>query len=278
MSSSNGTKNHDARPYNALRMAGKYISYYLSAENGRGHGVHSPFVFDFIDKVLADTSGFGKSEKIESLRRQLLADDSLIRVEDFGAGSSFSNGHLRSIRSIARSAVKPEKYARLLHRIAFHYKPSVVLELGTSLGLTTAYLASANSESLVFSIEGSAEVAAAASRHLDRLHIKNAEVITGRFQDRLEDILKKSGSPGLVFIDGHHRLEPTLDYFKRIKPFLAPRSLVIFDDIHWSPEMECAWREIGGDPEVSLTIDLFFLGIAVMNPDIREKEHFSIRY
>lgn len=278
MPSSNGIKSPEARPYGFFRMAGKFLRYYFTAGNGRGHGIHSPFVFEFIQQVLNGRIDDAFPEKIEALRRRLLKDDTLIAVEDFGAGSTRVSGRNRKIRSIASSSLKSEKYTRLLFKIVRHYKPASVLELGTSLGITSAYLAAANPSCRVITIEGSPEVSSAAARHLNGLGIKNVKLIAGTFDDTLDDAMRQSGRLDLVFIDGNHRYQPTLDYFSRIKPHLAPYSLVIFDDIHWSREMEMAWEAICRDPEVSLTIDLFFPGIAVINPDIKSKQHFSIRY
>jgi hypothetical protein len=278
MPSSNGIKNPEARPYGFFQLAGKYLRYYFTAGNGKGHGIHSPFVFDFIQLVLNGRLDEEAPKKIEGLRCRLLKDETLISVEDFGAGSSKVNGHHRKVRSIAASSLKSEKYAGLLFKIVRHYKPDRILELGTSLGLTTAYLAAANPNGRVFTIEGSRDVSSAAAGHLEELGIKNVKLIAGTFEDKLDDVLQESGTLDLVFIDGNHRYQPTLDYFNRIKPRLAPYSLIIFDDIHWSREMERAWEAICMDPEVSLTIDLFFPGIAVINPDIKSKQHFSIRY
>lgn len=278
MPSSNGIKNPEAIPYGVFRLAGKYLRYYFTAGNGKGHGIHSPFVFDFIQHVLHGSMDERIPKRIEGLRRRLLRDEAMISVEDFGAGSAKGSGHHRTVRSIAASSLKSEKYAALLFKIVRHYKPGCMLELGTSLGLTTAYLAAANPRGRIFSIEGSSDISSVAAKNLEALGIKNVRLITGTFEEKLEGILQESGTLDLVFIDGNHRYQPTLDYFSRIKPHLAPHSLVIFDDIHWSREMERAWEVICMDPEVSLTIDLFFPGIAVINPDIKSKQHFSIRY
>ena len=124
-------------------LLAKYIAYYLRAANSRGHGVHSPFVFDFIKHVLRDSARYDDYERIEGYRSRLLADRSVLQVEDFGAGSVHKQGAGRQVCKIASTALKSHKYASLLYRMVRYYKPSRILELGTSLGITTAYLASA---------------------------------------------------------------------------------------------------------------------------------------
>src|SRR5206468_348581 len=125
------------RMYNNLQLAARYLRFYLAASNGKGHGMHSPFVFDFIVNVL-NAEDKEPQPDIEALRRRLQGDQSQIEVEDLGAGSR-KHANTRTIRDLALHSLKPPKLARLLYRAALHYRPASILELGTSLGLTTAY-------------------------------------------------------------------------------------------------------------------------------------------
>jgi len=160
--------------YSRLQLARKYIRYYLTASNGKGHGVHSPFVYDFIRNVLNDRREFPTFDRIESLRTRLLQDGTMLEVEDMGAGSAVAAGRQRSIGEIARHAAKPARLGRLLYRIAKYYQCDRIVELGTSLGLSTAYLAGGAEEGAVsgegrangvrvWTIEGAASVASVAS-------------------------------------------------------------------------------------------------------------------
>src|SRR3954467_14153682 len=125
--------------YSRLQLARKYIRYYLTASNGKGHGVHSPFVYDFIRNVLNDKRAYPAYASVEGLRARLLGDQRVLEVEDLGAGSGVSKSRQRRVAEIARYAAKPAKLGRLLYRIASYYGCSTVVELGTSLGLSTAY-------------------------------------------------------------------------------------------------------------------------------------------
>ncbi len=179
---------------------------------------------------------------------------------------------------IARHAAKPRKLGQLLFRVARHYRPMTILELGTSLGLSTAYLASGSPEAALWSIEGSAAVAAAAGRNLHHLGLDRTKILTGNFDDILEPLLAGTGPIDLAFVDGNHRCEPTLRYFDMLIRHCGRSAVLIFDDIHWSREMEQAWRSIREDPRVYLTIDLFFIGFVFLREEFKVKQDFTIRF
>jgi predicted O-methyltransferase YrrM len=80
----------------------------------------------------------------------------------------------------------------------------------------------------------------------------------------------------LVFFDGNHQKVPTLDYFHHCLTKAHENSIFIFDDIHWSSEMDEAWQQIQGHEQVSLTIDLFQFGLVFFRKGIA-KQHFTLR-
>jgi predicted O-methyltransferase YrrM len=264
--------------YNRFQLAKKYLHYYLTASNGKGHGVHSPFVFDFIKNVLNDKKEYGSYHSIEKLRKELLDDKRVIEVEDFGAGSLAVPNRQKRISDIAKSFLKPKKFAQLLFRIVQYYKPGTIVELGTSLGITSAYIASANKTSEILTLEGSENVAAIAEDNLKKLAAQNVKVIQGNFDDTLPVLLSQIEKVDLVFVDGNHRKVPTLRYFQMLLQKSNDQSIFIFDDIHWSSEMEEAWNEIQQHPSVTLTIDLFFIGLVIFRKDFKSKQHFVIRF
>lgn len=264
--------------YSPIRIARKYLHYYITAANGKGHGIHSPFVFDFVTRVLNDRGPYPAWAAVEKLRRGLRGDERLLEIEDLGAGSAWVNGGTRSIADIARRAAKPPRLGQLLFRIARYYRPDVVVELGTSLGLSTAYLAAGAPDARVWTIEGSGSIAKTAVENLRGLGLTNVEVHMGNFDDLLDPLLEKIGPVGLAFVDGNHRGEPTLRYFESLIGRSAGSAVLIFDDIHWSREMEQAWRQIREDPRVYLTIDLFFIGLVVVRDEFKVRQGFTIRF
>jgi predicted O-methyltransferase YrrM len=264
--------------YSAFQLAKKYFHYLLTAQNGRGHGVHSPFVFDFIIHVLNDKKKYDCYSKIESLRKELLKNNKVIEVEDFGAGSAVIPFKNRIVKDIAASSLKKKKYAQLLFRIAKYYHPKTIVELGTSFGITTCYLASANANSKVFTFEGAKNIAKIAKENFENLQLKNIEMVEGSFEKTLPFISNKIENIDLLFVDGNHRKDPTLEYFHFFLSKATNNSIFIFDDIHWSREMEEAWKLIQAHDSVTLTIDLFFIGLVFFSTDFKVKQHFTIRF
>lgn len=264
--------------YTRFQLANKYLRYYLTAGNGKGHGIHSPFVFDFIQKVLTDKTAYDCYTIIEKQRQQLLSDNNSIEVEDFGAGSSVIKTNQRLVKDIAASSLKPKKFSQLLFRMVKYYQPDTVLELGTSFGITTAYLASGNNNATIITCEGAKNIADIASQTFSNLQLTNIHIQQGDFALTLPQVLTRLQKTDLVFIDGNHRKEPTINYFLLLLQYSTPSTILIFDDIHWSEEMEAAWAQIQQHPQVTLTIDLFFIGIVIINSNIKVPQHFTIRF
>ena len=264
--------------FSRFQLAKKYLQYYLTASNGKGHGIHSPFVFDFVQHVLNDKTAHPYYQLIEQKRKALLNDSSVIEVEDFGAGSSVIKTNKRVVKAMAASSLKPKKYAQLLYRMVKYYKPQTILELGTSFGITSAYLASANPKAMLHTGEGASSIANIAEENFHQLGLKNIQITQGDFAETLALLLSKLKTVDFAFVDGNHRKIPTLHYFEQLLNYAAPNSIIIFDDIHWSVEMEQAWAAIKQHQKVTLTIDLFFIGIVLINPDFKTAQHFTIRF
>ena len=169
--------------YSSWELLKKYSSYYFTALNGKGHGIHSPFVYDFVRQVLIDKRNFYAYNQVEALRQKLFRDNTLIEVEDFGAGSTINKTNQRSVSSIAQHAAKSKKWAQLLFRIVNYYQPKNILELGTSLGISTAYMSLANPKARLITAEGSAAVAAQASRNFQSLQLSSIQQVVGNFDE-----------------------------------------------------------------------------------------------
>ncbi len=264
--------------YNLFQSGIRYLKYYLNASNGRGHGVHSPFVFSFITEVLNDDRLFYAYAPIENLRKLLLLDNRELVIEDFGAGSKVKKSNSRSVKDIANGSLKSKKYGQLLFRMVDYFAPQTILELGTSLGITTAYLASARPTSQVITLEGSGEVAKIALHNFNKLRLSNIRLVEGNFDNTLQETLPSIGKTDMVFIDGNHQYEPSVRYFQELLPFIHEYSVLVFDDIHWSSEMEQAWKTICKDDSVTMTIDLFFIGLVFFRKENLQKQHFTIRF
>ncbi len=264
--------------YSPVTLTKKYIQYYWQANNSRGHGMHSPFVFNFITKVLNDTTEYSDYKKVEALRQQLLQNNTVIEVQDFGAGSVTTKSNQRKISAIAKHAAKPKKFGQLLYRMVQQYKPNTILELGTSLGITSSYLAWGNPQAKLITLEGAPSIANTAQQNFTQLQLQNIQQVVGPFEGTLDKTLAQNPTIDFAFLDGNHRYEPTVNYFNQLLPHIHNDTILIFDDIHWSLEMEQAWQEIMAHESVQCSIDLFFIGIVLFRKEFKEKQHFAIRF
>src|SRR5688572_16190881 len=175
--------------YSLFQLATKYLHYYFTASNSKGHGMHSPFVFEFITKVLNDKTKYPAYQQVEDLRKQLKKDQKVLTIEDFGAGSTIDKTNQRTIASIAKNAAKPAKFGQLLYRMVRHYQPQIILELGTSLGITTSYLSLAKADTKLVTMEGAAAIAETARQNFKTLKLQNVFLKEGNFDQTLSSVI-----------------------------------------------------------------------------------------
>jgi predicted O-methyltransferase YrrM len=225
---------------------------------------------------------------IEELRAKLSSSSEEVIVIDYGAGSPTQNRSSKDMEqgTVSTSTVsniskasKAPFWSLLLFKLVREFQPLTCIELGTCVGISAAYQAAAqhlNGKGKLITIEGSASIAAIAKHNLERLGLNNAVVITGRFQDTLDQALQETGPVDYAFIDGHHDGSATKGYFEQLIPHLDPKALLIFDDISWSDDMSRAWRQIIQKDLVKISINLRVLGICVIDSDIEGKSHFNL--
>ena len=253
----------------------KYLKYWFFSEGK--HKVHSPFVYQFITEVLENKDAYYVFPSIELVRQKLLLDKTKITVEDLGAGSTVFKSNKREISGIVKHSAKQKKYAELMFRMINYFQPKTIVELGTSVGLTTVYMAKADKQAQVYSLEGCAQLCTVAKETLRLLKVENVKIIQGNFDNTLPHLVDKQSQLDFVFFDGNHKKKPTLNYFHKCLEKKTTQSVFVFDDIHWSLEMEEAWEEIKQHKDVTLTIDLFQLGLVFFRENI-EKQHFNVRF
>ena len=257
-----------------LQQVLRFLRFYFSAHTR--YNVHSPFVFAFTEAVLEDERWFYAFGEWEALRRFLLKDGTKIPITDFGAGSQVSMSKERSLASLARYSANRPRTCQMLFRIVDLYKPKRMVELGTSLGISTGYQAAAALRAQFVTIEGCPSVARFAAKNFELMKVGHVRLVQGRFEDRLPGLLDELREVDYVFFDGNHRKEPTLQYFETCLAHAHARSVFVFDDIHWSKGMEEAWASIQNHPKVTLTIDLYFFGVVFFRPEQQAKEHFKL--
>jgi predicted O-methyltransferase YrrM len=254
-----------------------YLKFLFLSGSTKGHGIHSPFVFDFVTGVLSDKKGPEWLSMVEKMRKRLKRDGRIIEVNDLGAASEGEGHKLRKVSDIVRSSAVPKKTGILLSNMAHEFGRSLIVEFGTSFGISTMYLACGCSGARVLTMEGSAAVAEIAAGNFIEAGLANIEVLTGSFDEKLDEIVSAGITPGLVFLDGNHRKEPTLNYFAKIAEISDPETVVIIDDINYSAEMNEAWSMIKEHEKVSVTIDIFRMGIVFFRKGIF-RQNYTIRY
>ncbi|MBI9038822.1 MAG: class I SAM-dependent methyltransferase [Bacteroidales bacterium] len=262
---------------NAIGLIRRYLKYYFTSKTK--FKIHSPFVYDFITNVLEDNTAYNEYQIAKLLFNNLSQDDNVIEVADFGAGATsfpYSSSLKRISKMAQRSSIK-SKYGELLFRIVKYYKPETIIEVGTSLGISTTYLALSNPLTKIISLEGCSNTAAKARENFDQLKLKNIEQIIGNADIFLSKLCKKTDKIDFVFFDANHKKKPTIEYFEQCLEKSHNDTIFVFDDINWSSGMVQAWDYIKNHQKVKLTIDIFFLGIVFFKKEL-SKENFTLKF
>jgi len=260
-----------------LFPAKSYLKYLLKAKHYKGYGIHSPFMYELVREVLWDKHPYYAFSEIEKYRKELLHSKKVIHVSDFGAGSHKLNSDIRKIHDIYGASAIKRKYGEFLFRLVSRYKSQTIVEMGTSLGVSTMYLALPEKQNRVYTIEGCTETADIANEAFKKQELSNVNLFTGRFVDVLPVIFEEIETIDLLFVDGHHDKDATLEYFRMCKEKAGNNSIFVFDDIHWSEGMEEAWEEVHNDSDVTISADLYQLGLVFFCRECK-KQHYVLLY
>ena len=253
----------------------KKISYYLKFlfQGTNKYNIHSPMVHDFIENILDSAIKYYSFIGIEHVRSLLLKQKDTIELKDMGVGSQSIKSSTSTINILTKKVQSRPEKAQILFKIVSFFQKENILEIGTSLGLTTAYLSNANKNGKITTIEGDPTVSNLAKKNFKTLNLKNVELINGPFDKIIPQLLNNKFD--LVFFDGNHSKEATLRYFYWLVDHANEESIFIFDDIYWSYDMKQAWAEIRKCDKVMLSVDLFSLGIVFFKKN-RQKEHIKL--
>ena len=282
----------------ALHRILSYIKHVLTAWNTTGEGIHSPYLFRIVRFILRDENTFYCFADIERRREQLLACPDVLDVVDFGSQGT-PEGKLvqRRVCDIAKNHLESPKVGQTLFRLLHfmgqeEHRPLHILELGTSLGITTAYLASVSSRNTVLTFEGSEAVLRLAQGVWRALRLENIQWQQGNIDDTLLNICDDQRQTllrndkrlttndqrpiDLAFVDANHTYEATKRYVEWLMPRMTEKGILVLDDIHYSKDMERAWQELKADERVTTTMDLYHIGLLFFDPHYL-KRHYRIR-
>ena len=253
-----------------LALGGRFLIHWLKAVDE--HSLQAPFIYEFYTEVVKNRRFNQSHAAVQALRNSLNSDQTIVQFDDLGAGSQVMGKS--TIGRIAKTSHQP-KVANLLYSIANRFKPSSVLELGTSLGLTTLNMAASAPDARIFTLEGSHELSNLAIKHFEQLGAKNIHVLVGNIDFTLDQVLDRMEGIDLLFMDANHHYQATMEYFNKCLPKFHENTIVVVDDIHWSGSMEKAWKHIINHPSISLSIDFFYAGVLFLRPELT-KSHYIL--
>jgi predicted O-methyltransferase YrrM len=256
-----------------IRLVREYINYWIKGKHR--HGVHSPFVYDFNDKCLRLQVPKEVMSIYSNYYRQLVKSDELITIEDFGAGSK-KLGNIRKVSSIAKVSGSTAKYAKLIYRIVNFYQPRHILELGTSLGLSTLMMRLGNQDAKIDTVEGCAQTLKITQQEFPLHHNVKIDFNRSTFDTYLTKV-DKSKQYDFVFIDGDHRGKSVLNILDSLTPLIHDETIILLDDIRWTEDLQSMWEQLIITDRYHLNIDLFKMGVIVPRKH-QATESFVIRY
>lgn len=244
---------------NSLLQVLKYVQYYFKASNAKGHGIHSPFVFELVTKVLNDDRQFYSFEPIEHLRKQIIHQDK------------------KSKGGVVERLLLP-KFDQLLFKLVHFRAPDSIVNIGCSMGLSVPYLASANLNTPLYALEPSLENAELAKAQFIQLGLNNIQLITGSLSNSLPDLLGKITKLDIAMVNVELSYDGLIALFNQLVGKAHPGSMIVLSHINLNDEIERAWEQIKQHEAVTLTVDLFHLGLIFFRKENIIKENFIIRF
>ena len=269
----------------ALYRFGAWWKHQLCAWNTGGEGIHSPYLFHLVRMIISDDNRYYCWSAIEERRQAMLHAPKRIEVTDYGSkgqGATYSC----LVSDVARNSLESARNAQVFFRIVNWLsheagKPLEIIELGTNLGITTAYLASVSASNHVTTYEGSESLVELAQLNWKKLGLKNIEVVQGNIDETLLIHSRKSKVESkktfdVAFVDANHRFEPTCRDIDFLAARVHEKSMIIVDDIHHSKDMERAWKWIQERNDVTSTMDFFDFGLVFFDSHYLKK-HYRLR-
>lgn len=253
----------------------QYLKYLAVSRHRKGYGIHSPFAFQLVREVIYKHEYYYFYDDIDNVRKLLASDNTQLKVTDFGAANNNAENGLKTIGQIVRRSAIPSKYGKLLSRLIVRFAPRYIVELGTSVGIGTLYMALAKRDAHLVTIEGCPNIYAHAKKIVGRLVPEAVKCLNGQFDHLLPDVLENLPRLDFAFVDGNHTKEATIEYFQLLLGKVHNDTVLVFDDIHWSKGMCEAWDYIVAHPQVTVSMDLFRFGLVFFRREC-QKQHYIV--
>ncbi|MDD2435944.1 MAG: SAM-dependent methyltransferase [Massilibacteroides sp.] len=226
------------------------VLLYRKIRYRKGHGVHSPFVFNFITKVIDERAAY-----------YCLKDIELTRKKFFYENEPFHKWEIRP------------KYGALLMRISNYLKPQNLLLIGSDLSFSALYSSSYASTTRCVVLEEKTEIAAFSRSVIEKHRAKNILLKEGVYQKTVSEVLEHTDKLDFVYFGYPNDSALDIPVFECILPHLHEHSVLILRGIRKTKDRKEFWNRLCARPEVSVTIDVYELGIAFFNHKIHKKNY-----
>lgn len=252
---------------NTLR---KGLLLYRRLRYRKGFGVHSPFVFSLITKVIEEKCQYYRFFDIEVMRKKLLFNNTNVIYHD-----KQNQGKLKS-RSVSqivrREAIKP-KHGKLLFRLANYFKSESILQIGSGAGLSTLYLTSYSHNLKCIVLENMAELADIARMATDGEAINKIDIRVGEYRKTLPKAIEEMGNLDLVFFNTQYEQQDNQWLFYECMKHADNETIFVFNGIKDNRKMRELWGEIKSSPNVTVTLDLYSIGIVLFNKKLYKRDY-----
>jgi predicted O-methyltransferase YrrM len=245
-------------------------------QSGNAHALHSPFMYNLATKCFYDKTKYADYQLLKNYQKALAKNNTIINIDDLGAGSRKLTGKQRKISNIAKIAGSNYDEMKRLYRLSNYFKPNHILELGTSLGKSAVSLALGNPSANVITVEGDKSISQVAQKNIKQFDIENIQIINQDFDYFLTGLNKTNQLFDMIILDGNHRYKPTIEYFEKLIKHMHNDTVVIVDDIYWSDEMKNAWQALKNHQKVRQSINTYHFGMLFFRKE-QFQENFVIR-
>lgn len=255
-----------------MRHLISYIKYCFTSGHQHGFGIHSPYLFHLVTRIIEEDLPYYKYSLIEKVRKLMSQVD-----ERIGVFNDDGTKRLRKIKSVVGDYAITPKYGQLLFRLVNYYKPSVILEYGTTCGISTMYMAAPNSKTSVYSLSKQPEMADLSQSMCERIAMHNIK--RSKATDLMAEaqrLVQEMPEDDFLYINSATPAEvSTLVNLRMARN--GKRFFIVVPNPYTTDEMWNVWQALKADERVKLSINIFNLGILIANENL-QKEDFILRF
>ena len=241
-----------------------YLSYYFASHTK--YQIHAPFVYEFLTQIFEDDRFYHAMGVIENYRRNLLGNGSQIITK---TGVTTTNQLVKTL------AISPKAGAILFKSVHF-YKPTTLLEIGNSLGISTLYQATPNSQVPMITLMPDTSLATATHNYFKQLGTRNISILTGPIQANLSTAIQQLKTIDYLFLNGFWGIINTFNYFETCLEQMPSNAVFVFKSPYASKATQEFWEKAKKHQKVRLSIDIYDLGFLFFRSEQKQVAHYQI--